>query len=123
MIMNSAKNVQFKEESVARAILVNGLSGTRVESLKRECVIILDGCTLDQARKDLKVMEAGQNLCLPPISRSRFDDFDDDRDAVMFILSKDNVSTISWGMKKIKLSNEETTEFSELSSCFVAAHY
>ena len=35
-------------------------------------------------------MEAEQNLCIPPISRCRFDE-NVLHDAVMFILSKDNV--------------------------------
>ena len=104
MIMNASKKRSIQGR-VACAILVNGLRGTRIEALKREGVITLGGCTLDQTRKDLKVMEAGQNLCIPFISHSHFDE-NVLHDVVMFILSKD-VSTISCGTKKIKLSNEE----------------
>ena len=59
-------------------------------------------------------MEAEQNLCIPPISRCRFDE-NVLHDAVMFILSIDNVSTISWGTKEIKLSNEETITLPSLT--------
>ena len=78
------------------------LHGSRIEALKRDGVITLGGCTMDRARKDLKKMDTGQNLCIPPISHTRYDE-NVLRDAVMFILSKDNVSTISCGRRKLNL--------------------
>ena len=72
MIMNASKKRSIQGR-VAREILVNGIPGSRIEALKRDGVITLGGCTMDQARKDLMIMETGQNLCIPSISRSRYD--------------------------------------------------
>eukprot|EP00731_Ephydatia_muelleri_P007924 Em0004g262a len=106
MIMNASQKRSIQAR-VARAILVKGLPGHRIQSLKRDGVFTLGGSSVDQARKDFKVMEAGMSLCIPPITRCRFDE-QILHEAVMFILSKDNVTPISWGTKQIKLSDAET---------------
>ena len=59
-------------------------------------------------------MEAGQSLRIPVISRSRFDE-KALKEAVMYILSKDNVVPISWGTKDIKLTDNETVTLPALT--------
>lgn len=91
---------------VARAILVKGLLGHHIESLKRESIFILGGSSLDQAWTDFKMMEAGKSLCIPPITRSHFDE-QILHETVMLILSKDNVTPIHWGTEQIKRSDDK----------------
>ena len=106
MIMNASQKRSIQAR-VARAILVKG------QSLKRDGVFTLGGSSVDQARKDFKVMEAGMSLCIPPITRCRFDE-QILHEAVMFIL-KDNVTPISWGTKQMKLSDAETVTLPSLT--------
>ena len=106
MIMNASQKRSI-QASVAHAILVKGLPGHRIQSLKRDSVFTLGGASVDQARTDFKVMEAGMSLCIPPITRCRFDE-QILPEAVLPILSKDDVTPISWGTKQIKLCDAET---------------
>ena len=112
MIMNGSKKRSI-QACVARAFLVKGLPGHRIQSLKRDNVFTLGGSSLHQARTDFKMMETGMSLCIPPITRNRFDK-QVLHETVMFILSKDNVTPISWGTKQIKLTDEETVTLPSL---------
>ena len=93
MIMKKSKK-RSVQGRVAQAILVNGLPASRIDALKMDGNITLGGSSIDQARRDFKQMEAGQSLCIPAISQCRFDEKTLE-EAVMFILSKDNVVPIS----------------------------
>ena len=77
-------------------------------------IVTLGGSSIDQARRDFKQMEAGHSLCIPAISRCRFDEKALE-EAVMFILAKDNVVPISWGTKDIKLTDNETVTLPALT--------
>ena len=77
-------------------------------------VFTLGGSSEDQVRTDFKVMEAGMSLCIPPITRCRFDE-QILHEAAMFNLSKDNVTPISWGTKQIKLSDAGTVTLPSLT--------
>ena len=62
-------------------------------------IITLGSSSIDHARRDFKQMEAGQSLCIPAISRSRFDEMKKQ-------LCISDVVPISWGTKDI---NETVT--------------
>ena len=66
-------------------------------------------------------MATGMSLCIPPITRSRFDE-QIRHETVMFILSKGKVSPMYCGTKQIKLSDEKAVTLPSLTHCNSPRH-
>ena len=91
---------------VARAVLTKGLSKNSITQLKGKGALRLGGRSIDNGYKEYFHMISGKELCKAAISATRFNE-QAVENAVKVMLHPSNVGKLSWGHKKITLTEHE----------------
>ncbi|KNC83265.1 hypothetical protein SARC_04481 [Sphaeroforma arctica JP610] len=77
------------------------------KDMKAAGLFTLAGARVQQSYADMKTLSRGEAIVKPVFSRSRFDEVALNN-AISFVLAEEIVGTLSWGKKRVKLSEDET---------------
>ena len=103
---NASLNLTIQKR-VTQVLLVKGLPKKRMESLQQEGRFHIGGYARMKALADSQAILEGLELIKPIQTRARVEEAVV-IEAVSWILSPVNVGVLSWGMKNVKLSEQES---------------